>query len=80
MGDRDMVRENSVWPAVPYAVSKAALNMVVAKFDAKYREKGVMFLAISPGLVDTGEARKHFFYPFVADVDSITSSWRRIAY
>ncbi|KAH8175215.1 short chain dehydrogenase domain-containing protein [Sarocladium implicatum] len=55
MGDRDFVKDLGVWVAVPYAVSKAALNMIVAKYDATYRKKGVLFMAISPGLVDTGE-------------------------
>lgn len=38
----------------PYSASKAALNLVVAKFSAEYREKGVLFLSVAPGVVDTG--------------------------
>jgi len=38
----------------PYAISKAGLNTAVAKFSAQYRKDGVLFLAVSPGAVDTG--------------------------
>jgi NAD(P)-dependent dehydrogenase (short-subunit alcohol dehydrogenase family) len=38
-----------------YAISKAAVNMVVAKFNAVYKKDGVLFLALSPGLVDVGK-------------------------
>ncbi|KAI0790852.1 NAD(P)-binding protein [Abortiporus biennis] len=38
----------------PYSASKAALNMVVAKYAAEYKDNSnIVFLAISPGLVDT---------------------------
>jgi NAD(P)-dependent dehydrogenase (short-subunit alcohol dehydrogenase family) len=37
-----------------YSTSKAALNMVVAKYSAQYKKDGVLFLALSPGVVDTG--------------------------
>ncbi|KAL5498341.1 hypothetical protein ACEPAH_2483 [Sanghuangporus vaninii] len=39
--------------AGPYAVSKAALNMIVAKFATKLKDEGFTFLAVSPGLVRT---------------------------
>jgi NAD(P)-dependent dehydrogenase (short-subunit alcohol dehydrogenase family) len=38
---------------VGYAISKAALNMAVAKFAAALKQEGFVFLALSPGLVDT---------------------------
>lgn len=38
----------------PYSISKAALNMVVVKFAAEYKSQGILFLAICPGMVDTG--------------------------
>lgn len=37
-----------------YAASKAALNIVVAKFHAQYKKEGILFLSISPGIVDVG--------------------------
>lgn len=53
LGDADMTREYDLWFGVSYSVSKAALNMIIAKFSAEYREKGVLILGISPGVVDT---------------------------
>jgi NAD(P)-dependent dehydrogenase (short-subunit alcohol dehydrogenase family) len=36
-----------------YALSKAALNTLVAKFAARYKHEGVLFVSISPGWVNT---------------------------
>ncbi|KAJ7837360.1 hypothetical protein B0H14DRAFT_2791503 [Mycena olivaceomarginata] len=36
-----------------YSISKAALNVVVAKYAAQFKANGFIFLAISPGIVDT---------------------------
>lgn len=38
---------------IPYATSKAALNTLVAKYAARYKHDGVIFLSISPGFVAT---------------------------
>ena len=38
---------------VSYATSKAALNMIVAKYSLAYKNDGIVFLAVSPGLVKT---------------------------
>ncbi|KAF2452771.1 hypothetical protein BDY21DRAFT_388461 [Lineolata rhizophorae] len=43
----------------PYSVSKAAMNMVVAKFAAEYKREGILFMAVAPGLVDTGAGDMH---------------------
>ncbi|KAI1660858.1 putative short chain dehydrogenase [Daldinia decipiens] len=37
-----------------YSISKAASNMAVAKFSAQYRKDGVLFLSITPGMVEVG--------------------------
>ncbi|KAH9883691.1 putative short chain dehydrogenase [Xylariomycetidae sp. FL2044] len=37
-----------------YAASKAALNVIVAKFSAQYKKQGVLFMSMSPGIVDVG--------------------------
>lgn len=39
--------------AVPYGVSKAAVNMVNAKYAAKFKVENFVFLALSPGMVNT---------------------------
>jgi len=56
VGDTDFIRvsESSGW--VPYAVSKAAVNMVVAKYAVQYKPEGFVFLALSPGFVNTSVA------------------------
>lgn len=55
MADLDLVNDYSVQIAAPYAISKAALNLAVAKFNARYKRDGVLFLSISPGFVATGQ-------------------------
>jgi NAD(P)-dependent dehydrogenase (short-subunit alcohol dehydrogenase family) len=49
-----MTLKADIFQATSYSMSKAALNMAVAKFSALYREKGVLCMAICPGAVDTG--------------------------
>jgi NAD(P)-dependent dehydrogenase (short-subunit alcohol dehydrogenase family) len=44
-----------VYESAQYAISKAAMNMAVAKFHAEYAEKGVLFMSIGPGYVDFGQ-------------------------
>lgn len=43
---------------VGYMISKAALNMAVAKFAAALKREGFVFLSISPGLVDTATTER----------------------
>ncbi|KAJ7146321.1 hypothetical protein C8R44DRAFT_757155 [Mycena epipterygia] len=45
-----------------YSISKAALNMVVAKYAAQLKAEGFTFLAISPGLVSTSIAARQFIF------------------
>lgn len=37
-----------------YSASKAAMNVIVAKFNAQYKKDGVLFVSISPGVVEVG--------------------------
>ena len=53
-GDLDWINNNEVEVAPLYAASKAALNVIVAKFNAQYKKDGVLFFSISPGVVDVG--------------------------
>lgn len=55
LADLELTRDLDLWMAIPYCVSKAALNMVIAKFSAEYREKGVLVLGMSPGVVATND-------------------------
>lgn len=53
MGDTESTLKTNISNQAPYSISKAALNMAVAKYAAEYKAEGFVFLAISPGLVDT---------------------------
>lgn len=52
--DAELTSQFNVSEAGPYSISKAAVNMLVAKYSAQYAKDGVLFLAISPGVVETG--------------------------
>ncbi|KAK6221162.1 hypothetical protein QIS74_04891 [Colletotrichum tabaci] len=54
VADLDLTNECEVDVASLYAASKAALNIIVAKFSAQYKKEGLLFLGISPGLVEVG--------------------------
>ncbi len=58
MADLDLIAKYDVDAGAPYSISKGALNIAVAKFSAQYRVQGVLFMSISPGLVDTGAAAR----------------------
>lgn len=57
MADSDLVNRFLIGVASPYSISKIALNMLVAKYNVAYKSEGILFLAVSPGLVDTSEGK-----------------------
>lgn len=54
MADLDLVNQFDIAIAPSYSISKAALNMAIAKYSALYKSEGILFMAVSPGVVDTG--------------------------
>jgi NAD(P)-dependent dehydrogenase (short-subunit alcohol dehydrogenase family) len=54
MADIDITRKYDVSADSAYSISKAAMNVVVAKFSSQYAQQGVLFLSICPGMVNTG--------------------------
>ena len=54
MADVDFINQFDIQVGALYASSKAALNVIIAKFNAQYKKDGVLFLGVSPGVVDTG--------------------------
>ena len=54
IADLDLTNDCKVDIALLYAAPKVALNVIVAKFSAQYKKDGVLFLSISPGLVEVG--------------------------
>lgn len=53
--DIDLVTEYDLDVSPPYAISKIGLNLAVAKFSAEYKSEGILFMSISPGVVDTSQ-------------------------
>lgn len=54
MGDMDFTKDYDISESPLYSASKAAMNMIAAKFSAQYKKDGVLFLSICPGMVDVG--------------------------
>ncbi|RII10869.1 hypothetical protein CUC08_Gglean006870 [Alternaria sp. MG1] len=52
--DLDFINNLEVENSSLYAASKAALNAIVAKFNAQYKKDGVLFMSMSPGVVEVG--------------------------
>lgn len=73
--DPDLVTKYDMEIAAPYTISKAALNMAVAKFHAEYSKHGVLFMSISPGFVDTGnqDDSKHDSIPSLSAACTLTN-------
>jgi NAD(P)-dependent dehydrogenase (short-subunit alcohol dehydrogenase family) len=63
--DMDMVNDYDLSGSALYAASKAAMNMVTAKFNAQYKPDGVLFLSICPGMVEVGHFNGGMFLPIV---------------
>ncbi|TLS28500.1 hypothetical protein PpBr36_00652 [Pyricularia pennisetigena] len=51
--DLNLVTEHQLDGLPAYAASKAAHNMITAKFHARYAKDGVLFMSVCPGTVDT---------------------------
>ena len=52
--DTALTNDYDIAVAPLYSASKAAVNMIVAKFSAEYKQDGLLFLALCPGMVDVG--------------------------
>ena len=51
----EFLSDNDIYVGVPYAASRAALNIVNLKYHLAYASEGILFVAISPGFVATSE-------------------------
>ncbi|KAJ7176204.1 hypothetical protein C8R43DRAFT_1197777 [Mycena crocata] len=52
-GDVDAVLEMGIEESPGYAISKAAINLAIAKYAVELRPEGFVFLSLSPGAVNT---------------------------
>ncbi|KAI0690633.1 short-chain dehydrogenases/reductase [Cytidiella melzeri] len=53
VSDVDWIFRGEILFGGPYAISKTALLMAIAKYAAKYTKENIIFFSISPGLVNT---------------------------
>ena len=53
MSDKKLAVDFGLFESGPYSISKAAMNMVTAKFQAEFKE-GIVFMGVCPGSVNTG--------------------------
>ena len=52
--DIDLINDLEIEVSPLYSASKAAMNVIVAKFNAQYKKDGVLFISISPGVIEVG--------------------------
>jgi NAD(P)-dependent dehydrogenase (short-subunit alcohol dehydrogenase family) len=63
--DLDLTTKYGLYEAGPYAISKAALNMAIAKFQAEWQNEGVLLMSVAPGAVDVGKVAQSMLLPSV---------------
>lgn len=61
LADTDLTNQYDVTLHSLYAITKAALNMATAKFNAQYKKDGVLFLSLCPGMADVGHYKDGAF-------------------
>jgi NAD(P)-dependent dehydrogenase (short-subunit alcohol dehydrogenase family) len=66
LADDSLTNGYDLYEAAPYSISKAALNTAIAKYSAKHKPEGILFMALSPGVVDTGKSDDGERYPFLS--------------
>ncbi len=79
-GDLDFTLKSGFASHVAYCVSKAALNMVNAKYAAEYAEQGFIFLALSPGFVSTMEEQCKILVPVTSPLRTCARNGRKLTY
>ena len=52
-GSPKVVREIGITQFAGYSISKASLNLAVAKFAGRFKEEGLIFVSVIPGMVKT---------------------------
>jgi len=53
VSDAELITKIGYYHAAPYGISKAAVNLAVTKYAIEFRDKELIFVAMSPGFVDT---------------------------
>ncbi|KAK2800757.1 hypothetical protein FQN51_005897 [Onygenales sp. PD_10] len=52
----DLTNNYEIASSTSYSISKSALNMAMAKYNACYKQEGILFLSIAPGTAEGDEA------------------------
>ncbi|KAF2637691.1 putative short-chain dehydrogenase [Massarina eburnea CBS 473.64] len=58
MADTECFQTAGLPHTVAYAISKAGVNVLVAKYAVEFKDEGIKFLALSPGVVGTSDFRQ----------------------
>ena len=61
-GDHQTTMKLGLAQVSAYGASKAAVNVVVAKYAIKLQEEDFTVIALSPGMVDTFTATREWFF------------------
>jgi NAD(P)-dependent dehydrogenase (short-subunit alcohol dehydrogenase family) len=72
--DPAFVNGMGVAGGAPYAISKAAANMAIFKYNAKYQKEGILFFAVSPGIVATW-SEEEGEWPMIPMVRQMMPQW-----
>ncbi len=62
LGSTRVAQRTGVIKYSGYSMSKAALNIAAVRYASRYKDEGVIFLSITPGLVKTLEGRECDYY------------------
>lgn len=71
LADLELAQKANIAFSVLYSSTKAATNIVVAKYAAELRGEGIILLALSPGVVNTATEPRKFTH-----LETCESSWR----
>lgn len=61
MADIDVTVDLELVTGAAYSISKAAMNMAIAKFHAEFKPEGIIFMGVCPGIVNTGHHESGMF-------------------
>lgn len=53
LADTELFESTGLTGAVSYTISKSAANLLIVKYAIEFKDDGIKFLALSPGLVMT---------------------------
>lgn len=82
IADLHLTKVTGIDYMVPYAIAKAGMNVLVAKWAVELKDYGIKVLALSPGWVDTRESteprKKSNFFFWSLQPNSIVSLRRKL--